>query len=94
VANKAETTEARTSRSGGNGAADNSSSKITDVCSVVTKADLVAAFGGTWDTMTGSAPLTCDFDLTGNETSSALAAGSAVEVALEPGYSGLRTPPS
>jgi hypothetical protein len=36
--------------------------------------------------MTGSAPLTCDFDLTGNETSSALAAGSAVEVALEPGY--------
>jgi hypothetical protein len=71
---------------GGNGAADSSTSKITNVCSVVTKADLDTAFGGTWDTMTGSAPLTCDFDLAGNESSSALAAGSAVEVVLKPNY--------
>jgi hypothetical protein len=72
--------------SGGNGAADTSTSAVTNVCSVITKADLVAAFGGTWDIMTGSAPLTCDFELTGNESSSALAAGSAVEIVLKPGY--------
>jgi hypothetical protein len=72
---------------GGNGAADTSTSAISDVCSVVTKADLDTAFGGTWDAMSGSSgPLTCAFDLTGNETSSALAAGSAVEVVLKPGY--------
>ena len=70
-----------------NGAADNSTSKVTNVCSVVTKADLVAAFGGTWDAMSGySGPLTCALDLTGNESSSALAAGSAVEIVLKPGY--------
>lgn len=70
----------------GNGAADTSTSKITDVCSVVTTADLVTAFGGSWDYMTGAAKLTCDFDLTGNESSSALAPGSAVEVVLKPNY--------
>jgi hypothetical protein len=69
---------------GGNGAADNSTSKITDVCSVVTKADLDTAFGGSWDIKPGSAPLTCDFDLTGNESSSALKPGSAVEIVLGP----------
>ena len=68
----------------GNGAADTSTSNITNVCSVVTPADLVAAFGGSWDYMTGAAPLTCDFELTGNESSSALAAGSAVEIVLKP----------
>ncbi len=70
-----------------NGAADNSTSKVTNVCSVVTKANLVAAFGGTWDAKSGySGPLTCAWDLTGNESSSALAAGSAVEGVLKPGY--------
>jgi hypothetical protein len=71
--------------SAGGGAGDTSTSKVTNVCSVVTMADLDAAFGGTWDAMGGySGPLTCAFDLTGNESSSALAAGSAVEIALQP----------
>jgi hypothetical protein len=72
--------------SGGAGNGDTSTSVVTNVCSVVTKADLEAAFGGTWDTMSGAAPLTCDFDLTGNESSSALKPGGAVEIVLKPNY--------
>ncbi len=70
---------------GGGGAGDTSTSKVTNVCSAVTTADLDAAFGGTWDAMSGSSgPLTCAFDLTGNESTSAVAAGSAVEITLQP----------
>jgi hypothetical protein len=65
--------------SGGGGAGDTSTSKITNSCSVVTAADVVAAFGGTWDTMGGySGPLTCAFDLTGNESSSAAVSGTKI----------------
>jgi hypothetical protein len=72
---------------GANGAGDTSTSKVTNVCSVVTAADVVTAFGGTWDVMSGySGPLTCAFDLTGNEGSSALKPGSAVQIVLKPGY--------
>ncbi|HZM56403.1 MAG TPA: hypothetical protein VFC03_15385 [Acidimicrobiales bacterium] len=45
------------------------------------------AFGGTSsDGSDGGDPLTCVFDLTGNEAAGVLASGSAVQVQLKPNY--------
>jgi hypothetical protein len=70
---------------------DTSTSTVTDVCSVVTDADLDSAFGGKWypDPASNTDPLTCnytDFQLTQAQASSLLKTGSAVTIELWPNY--------
>lgn len=73
------------------GASDNSTSSVTDVCSVVTNKDVSAAFGGTYraggestDPLhSGPANLSCQFSATGPGS---VDPTGAVEVSLRPQY--------